>query len=99
MCVCARLCVVACGGGGGGGVCERTSGKAWRWLVASTRPLQAASGCVLARWLVRQVLPFHSQDRRVLAPCLSYGRREIDIWVSKVPDSWLPYLRKFLAAP
>jgi hypothetical protein len=25
------------------------------------------------------------------------GVREIDIWVSKVPDTWLPYLRKFLA--
>lgn len=25
------------------------------------------------------------------------GIRELDIWVEKVPDSWLPYLRKFLA--
>ena len=25
------------------------------------------------------------------------GIREIDIWVGTVPDSWLPYLRKFLA--
>ena len=25
------------------------------------------------------------------------GVREIDIWYEKVPDSWLPYLRKFLA--
>ena len=25
------------------------------------------------------------------------GIREIDIWVERVPDSWLPYLRKFLA--
>ena len=24
------------------------------------------------------------------------GIREIDIWVDKVPESWLPYLRKFL---
>ena len=25
------------------------------------------------------------------------GIREVDIWVDKVPDTWLPYLRKFLA--
>lgn len=26
------------------------------------------------------------------------GIRELDIWVEKVPDTWLPYLRKFLGA-
>jgi hypothetical protein len=27
------------------------------------------------------------------------GIREIDIWVENVPETWLPYLRKFLASP
>jgi hypothetical protein len=27
------------------------------------------------------------------------GIRELDIWVERVPASWLPYLRKFLALP
>lgn len=25
------------------------------------------------------------------------GIREVDIWVDKVPETWLPYLRKFMA--
>lgn len=27
------------------------------------------------------------------------GIREIDIWVERVPDNWLPYLRRFLSMP